>query len=300
MNKPQNINYVVALALTFLLLSALIVPHAGADERISSQITVSPKIQLSNKEKDSLSAAAQQILRQVQMARANIKYEGGAEALEHVEKGLELVKIIDNTLPEYRVNTTIKSGNATYQNEEKRKQAVIPVYGELDETFAILPHVRMAGHEGTGNQSPERGIGEAEAQETSTFLDVRDANHYLEQAESDLQNNDLNHADKSLATLQDNVIHEFRQVDLPLLRARWSLMEAARMVVHNDYREAKAFLKEAADQLEIYKSEVGQTAATTTQAMINDITKVSNRLQEQKEASAQKNTGIWDRIASSL
>ena len=36
------------------------------------------------------------------------RYEAGAEALEHVEKGLELVKIIDNALPEYRVNTTDK------------------------------------------------------------------------------------------------------------------------------------------------------------------------------------------------
>ncbi len=300
MDKPQNINYVVALALTFLLLSALIVPHARADERISSQITVNPKIQLSNKEKDSLSAAAQQILRQVQMARANIKYEGGAEALEHVEKGLELVKIIDNALPEYRVNTTIKSGNATYQNEEKRKQAVIPVYGELDETFAILPHVRMAGHEGTGNQSPERSIGESEAQETITFLDARDANHYLEQAESDLQNNDLNHADKSLATLQDNVIHEFRAADLPLLRARWSLMEAARMATINDYQGAKALLEGAADQLELYRSEAGQIAASTTQVMMNDIRRMSNKLQEEEQVSSHKIAGIWHSISSSL
>jgi len=300
MDNAKNINYVFAVALTFLLLPALVVPHARADERISSQITLTPKIQLSNKEEESLSLAAEQILRQVQMARANIKYEGRAEALEHVQKGLELVKIIDNALPEYRVNTTIKSANATYQDEDKRKQSVIPVYGELDEVFAMGPHVKVAKHQRGGNQSLEQSVGEAEVRETRTFLDVGDANHYLKKAESDLQNNHLNQADRSLANLQDNVIHEVRKVDLPLLRARLSLMEAARMAVQYDYQEAKAFLQEAVDQLEIYKSEVGQTAADTTQTMINDIRNVSNTLQEQKEASAQRITGIWDRLAKSF
>ena len=263
-------------------------------------MTVSPKIQLSNTEKDSLSLAAEQILRQVQVARADIKYQGGTGALKHVQKGLELVKIINNALPEYDVTTTIKSGNATYQDEEKRKQSVIPVYGELDEMFAMLPHVKTAKHEAVGNQSPEKSVGEAEVRDTRTFLDVRDANYYLEQAAANLQNNDANQADKSLAALQNNVIHEFGEVEVPLLRARWSLMEAARMVVHNDYQEAKAFLQEAADQLEIYKSDVGKATAKTTQSMINDIRNVSSRLREQKEASAQKITGIWDKLARSF
>jgi hypothetical protein len=229
--------------------------------------------------------AAEQILRQVQVARADIKYKGGAGAIEHVQKGLELVKIINNALPEYDVTTTIKSGNATYKEEEKQKQSGIPVYGELDATFAMLPHVKTAKHEGAGNQSPEKSMGEAEVRDTRTFLDVRDANYYLEQAASNLQNNDLN---------------QFREMDLPLVRARWSLMEAARMAIHNDYQGAKASLQEAVDQLESYKSEVGQAEAKTTQTMINDIRKVSNRLREQKEASAQTITGIWDKLANSF
>ena len=300
MNNANKITRVFAFALTFLMVSALVVPHARADERISSQVRVTPKIQLSDKEKDSLSLAAEQILRQVQVARADIKYKGGAGAIEHVQKGLELVKIINNALPEYDVTTTIKSGNATYKEEEKQKQSGIPVYGELDATFAMLPHVKTAKHEGAGNQSPEKSMGEAEVRDTRTFLDVRDANYYLEQAASNLQNNDLNQADKSLETLQNNVIHQFREMDLPLVRARWSLMEAARMAIHNDYQGAKASLQEAVDQLESYKSEVGQAEAKTTQTMINDIRKVSNRLREQKEASAQTITGIWDKLANSF
>jgi hypothetical protein len=300
MNKAKRITGVFEFVLTFLLLFAFTVPHALAEERISSKMTVTPKIQLSNTEKDSLSLASEQILRQVQVARADIKYKGGAEALKHVQKGLELVKIINNALPEYDVTTTVKSGNATYQDEEKQKQSVIPVYGELDEMFAMVPHVKTAEHKGAGNQSPEKSAGEAEVRETRTFLDVRDANFYLEQAAANLQANDANQADKSLSTLQNNVIHEFGEVELPLLRARWSLMEAARMVVHNDYQDAKAFMQEAVDQLEIYKSDVGQAAAKTTQTMINDIRKVSSGLREQKEASAQKITGIWDKLANSF
>jgi YfdX protein len=300
MNNAKRTHGVFEFVLTFLLLFALTVPHALAEERISSKMTVTPKIQLSNTEKDSLSLAAEQILRQVQVARANIKYSSGAEALKHVQKGLELVKIINNALPEYDLTTTIKSGNATYQDQEKQKQSVIPVYGELDETFAMLPHVKTAKHEGAVNQSPEKSVGEAEVRDTRIFLDIRDANYYLEQAAANLQNNDASQADKSLATLQNNVIHEFGEVEVPLLRARWSLMEAARMVVHNDYQEAKAFLQEAVDQLEIYKSDVGNATVKTTQSMINDIRNVSSGLREQKEASAQKITGIWDKLANSF
>jgi len=288
------------IALSALFLSTSVVSHALAEERISSQIKTNPQIQLSNKEKQSLSLAAEQILRQVYEARDDIKYQGGTHALQHVQKGLELVKIIDNALPEYDVHTTIKSGSSTYQDTEKQKQFVIPLYGELDEMFAVLPPVQMAKHEAAGNQSPEKGLGEAEVRDTRTFLNVRDAQYYLEQAAANLQNKDVNQADQSLATLQNNVIHEFSEVDLPLLRARWNLMEAARMAVHNDYHEAKGFLQGAVDQLEIYKSEVGRDAGKTTQTMINEIRKVSNTLREQKEASAQRITGIWDKLASSL
>ena len=49
------------------------------------------------------------------MARADIKYKGGAEALKHVQKGLKLVKIINNALPESDVTTSIKSGNSMYR-----------------------------------------------------------------------------------------------------------------------------------------------------------------------------------------
>jgi hypothetical protein len=300
MNNARRIKGVFEFVLTFLLLFTVTAPHALAEERISSKMTVTPKIHLSNTEKDSLSLAAEQILRQVQVARADIKYKDGAEALKHVQKGLELVNIVNNALPEYDVTTTIKSGNGTYQDEEKRKQSVIPVFGQLDEMFAVVPHMKTAKHEGSANQSPEKSLGEAEVRDTRILLDVRDANYYLEQAAANLQNNDANQADKSLATLQNNVIHEFGEVEVPLLRARWSLMEAARMVVHNDYQEAKAFLQEAVDQLEIYKSDVGKATAKTTQSMINDIRNVSSRLREQKEASAQKITGIWDKLANSI
>lgn len=300
MYNDKNSKGAIAFALSLIFLSAFVVPNARADERISSQITLNSAIQLTDKEKDSLALAAEQILQQVREARADIKYEGGARALEHVQKGLDLVKIIDNALPEYDVNTTIKSGEFNYRDEEKRKQFVVPVYSELDEMFATLPHVKAAMHEGGGIQPRKRGKGEEEVLDTRIFLNVRDASHYLQQAATDMQNNNPSKADKSLATLQNNVIHEFREVDLPLSRARWSLMKASRMALNHDYRQARTFLQEAVDQLEIYKSEVDQKAADTSQAVINDIRNVSNRLKEQNEASAQRIAGIWDKLAGSF
>jgi len=60
------------------------------------------------------------------------------------------------------------------------------------------------------------------------------------------------------------------------------------------------FLKEATDRLKMYKSEVGRDAAKTTQGTINEIKKISNVLQEQKESSAQKLNKIWNKIVNSL
>ena len=177
---------------------------------------------------------------------------------------------------------------------------MIPVHGESDDVFAVLRHVKAAKQEGVSNQSSAKLVGEAEVGDARALLDVRDANYYLEQAASSLKHEDIHRADNALATLQNNVIHEFREVDVPLLRARRSLKEAARMAVYRDYRGAKGSIQQAADQLRVYKSEVGKATAKTTQAVTDDIRKVSNRLQEDKEVSAQRITGIWDKLARSF
>ncbi|HMK34087.1 MAG TPA: hypothetical protein VK463_03395 [Desulfomonilaceae bacterium] len=300
MNIPNKIMSVVAFTITFLFLCGLAVPQARADERISSQVKVSPNVQLTNTQKDSLSLAAEQILQQVKEARSDITYSGGAKALKHVQKGLELVNIINIALPEYDLTTTIKSGNATYRDEKKRKQSVIPVSGELDELFTRFPYTNTGKQGAEGKQPTGKSEGDADVRYSRTFLDVRDAEFYLKQAAADLQTKDIAQADTSLATLQDNVIHELDEVDLPLLSAGLSPIEAARMAVHNQYSGAKVFLKEATDRLKMYKSEVGRDAAKTTQGTINEIKKISNVLQEQKESSAQKLNKIWNKIVNSL
>lgn len=74
MCNARNINGLIAFALSFILLSALVVPNARADEGIISQIAVNPTVQLSDEEKDSLVLQPEQILQQIREAKGDIRW----------------------------------------------------------------------------------------------------------------------------------------------------------------------------------------------------------------------------------
>lgn len=279
------------------LLIALAISQASAEERITHEFKVTPITKLSDKEKQALSLAATELLRHVDRARVDIKYSGGKNAAAHVEKALSLIKIMENALPEYQVSAVIQSGNITYKDDEKRKQFIVPMYGEMGDLYEIGASLKRAKQEAAGKEALEPS-GEAELRYTRTFLDVRDAKHYLEQAVEELKKSDLQGADQSLASIQEHVISQYDEVDLPLIAARRSLLEAARAATDEKYGEAKHALQRAADVLEKYRSQMGEEVSKRTQDLAKEIKELSNTLDQKKEGAVESISSLWERIAN--
>lgn len=293
----KRISASVTTILSIFLFMFLANSHASAEDRITREYKVSPTTKTTDKEKQALSLAASELLRHVNEARVDIKYAGGKNAAAHVEKALSLAKIMDNALPEYQVSTVIRSGNLTYKDEEKRKQFIVPMYGQLEELFGVGAAAKKARKEAFGKE-PLEPPSEAELRYTRTFLDVRDAKHYLEQAEGALKKNDPAIADEALAAIQDHVISEYDEVDLPLLAARRNLMEAARAAADQKYNESKQALQRAADVLEGYRAQMGEEVSKRTQALAEEIKNLSNTLDQKKEGAVEAITSFWERVAN--
>ena len=275
----------------------LAISHASAEDRIIHEYKITPITKATDKEKQALSLAASELLRHVNEARVDIKYAGGKNAAAHVEKARSLVKIIESALPEYKVSTVIRSGNLTYKDEETRKQFIVPMYGELDEVFGIGSAVRRA-RKGVTDKGGLEWFGQVESSYTRTFLDVRDAKHYLEKADGALKQNDQAAADQALAAIQEHVISEYDEVDLPLIAARRSLMEAARAAADQKYNEAKLALQRAADGLGGYRTQMSDEVSKRAQTLAEEIKALANTLDQKKEGAVEVITSFWERAAN--
>ena len=119
---------VVLLGVTGILLPS----HAlSAKPRIESKVTVEPKQKLTSSEKASLSRAAGRILLHINDAREAIKKIHKEDPRSHIEKGLILIRIIEESSPYYEVKATITSGSLTYEDVRRRRQLFVPVYEEF-------------------------------------------------------------------------------------------------------------------------------------------------------------------------
>jgi hypothetical protein len=295
MLKGMSASAIILLS-TFLFMF-LTISHVSAEDRITHKYKLTPMTKATDEEKQALSLAASELLRHVNEARVDIKYAGGKNAAAHVEKAMSLVKIIESALPEYKVSTVIKSGNLTYEDEETRKQFIVPMYGELDDVFGIGTSLRRVGKSATDKEGSE-WFGPVESSYTRTFLDVRDAKHYLEKADGALKQKDPAAADQALAAIQQHVISEYDEVDLPLIAARRSLMEAARATADRKYNEAKQALQKAAGALEGYRTQMGEEVSKRTQTLAQEIKALADNLDKKKEGAVEAITSFWERAAN--
>ncbi len=265
---------------------------ALAADRITSDVSVSSGKSLTPKERRALSYAAIRILKHVHQARVDIRYEDEKDALRHTEKALKLVNIVETALPSYKVATNIKSGDLTYEDEESVKPTLIPIYMELDEVTSLLLPVRRAKLEAADSQSG----GTTSVQYTNVMLDVNEAKYQLEQAAALLKKKDTAQANTALKAIQEGVIFEYDEIDVPLLKARWNLIDASRSYARKDYEAAKRSLERAASALEIYKTRVGSQISRRAQALADEIKALADKLGEKTEGAADKITGLWDKL----
>lgn len=285
--------YVFVLIVSVLSVAS---PSFSAD-RITSDVRVTTKDQLSATEKRALSQAAVRILKHVHQARVDLRYSNASAAQKHVEKALTLVRIVENAVPSTQVTATIQSGDFTYRDEDSVKQYLVPIYSELDETTSLLLPIKRAKKEAAASSS-EPVMDDLDLQYTSVSLDIREAKYYLERSEKELKTNNATDADQSLAAVQESVILEYEEADLPLVKARWNLLEAARMAANNRLNEAGQYLQKASDALESYATKAGQEMSKTSKSLSEEIKTLRQKLEEKGSAAAETINSLWDKLTN--
>jgi hypothetical protein len=283
----------------FCLCAWLATGQAAAQERISSDVNILPKSKLTNKEKRAISLAAARILTHVNHARVAIRRKDEQTALSHAEKALLLAKIVENATPALQVSSTIKSGDLLYTSNEQVQQLIVPVYTELDETASVAFQVKRAKRESGSIPSESNPIvGDAQLQYTSILLDVGEAKHALTEAVDALKRNEGNAADRALLSIQEDVTFEFDETDVPLVKARGHLVDAARKVALQEYKEAREALLKAAGAVENYTAQTSEGLESRTRNLADEITHLAGRLDERKEKAVESINAFWEQLVN--
>ncbi len=274
--------------------------------RIESKVTVEPKEKLTASEKASLSRAAGRILLHVDDARKAIKDQENEDALSHIEKGAILVRIIEESSPDYEVKATIKSGGLTYEDIRKHRQLFVPVYEELDEVSALGPVIAAKKEQAGKSQFSVPVVQDVRLRYTRAELNIALAKLGLEQAKKALDADHTEKADDLLAAIQTGVILNYTEIDLPLEEVRSNLLLAQGMVEHNQFKEARAALEEASESLEEYEKNVGESRGEKVKHLRNEIQEVANTIEAKHESQEdsvslkEQIEGWWDSVTEWL
>ena len=123
----------VPAAALLLVISLFVWSLAFARDRITSNVEITSEGKLTEGERRALSVAVARMLHHVDRARKDIEKRDSAAAVKNVEKALTLIRMIDETVPEIHVATTIKTKGQTYQDTEAVKPLLVRLYSPIDE-----------------------------------------------------------------------------------------------------------------------------------------------------------------------
>lgn len=281
---------------------------AHADSRITADIKVVPSGRpLTDEEKRAVSFSAGRILKHVDQARRAIAKQDKSTALMQIDKGLSLVKIIEQTIPPTLVKATIKAGHLQYQDEDQVKSLTVPIYQELDTVSIMEPVVAAQKAASTKDGKTAKNVPakdkleELGADYASITLNVGDAKAHLENAKAALTKGKFDAAAKDLATIQEGVTIAYALENGPLVDAREDLVLAQ---IHMDAglrKEAQLALNDASASLTRYAKAGGkyQEEAQNIRAEIAALTKEIEQSKEGPlEKVKEKIMGWWDRVRS--
>lgn len=278
------------------LLSALSV-NIHAASRITAEVNAKPGAKLSAEESRALSLSAAQVLKHVNQARSAIGKKDLKTADLNVDQGLVLVRIINETVPVYKVETRIKAGDLTYVDKEDSKPAIVPLYEELQRVSVMAPI--EAAKKAAQKEAAASGVPVAvdvELVHTRTELNVELARAGLQAAKEALQKKDAKAADGALATVQTGVIFGYAKVDLPLEKVRENLVLAKAMVDSGKAKEARAALEVAGDALEEYEKGAGQNRANEAKNLRSEMKKLSSEIEADGKGASEKIMDWWNLV----
>lgn len=282
--------------LFWALLSALPV-NLHAASRISAEVEAKPGVKLNAEESRAVSLSAAQILKHVNHARLAIGKKDLKAASQNVDQGLMLVKIINETMPAYKVETKIEAGELTYVDKEDAKPVIVPVYEELQRVAVMAPI--EAAKKAAQKEAAVAGVPVAvdvELVHTRTDLNVELARVGLQAAKDAIQKADSKAADGALATVQTGVIFGYTKVDLPLEKVRENLMVAKALVDSGKAKEARAALEVAGDALEDYEKTAGQNRAKEAKELRAEMQKLSKDIEVNSRGASEQILDWWDRV----
>lgn len=291
--------------LVFVLVTGFVVTsycaNAYADNSITSTVSIhSASKTISDNEWQTLSYSAGRIIKHVDLARIAIDQKNKQPAIEQVEKGLLLVKIIETVVPPVEVNTEIKAGDVVYKDEDRVNEILIPIYNN-SVRYDILAPVMRAKSE-VKNQPPLKVLQEG-IDFSTEYLNAAIARLYLESAKRFLQEDKLAEADKMLAELLDRgTVFESVQYEMPMSRAV-SLMGASEKAYNeNNFAASETFLRQASDAM----SEYAKTLKTEERVIMERVSTNLNDLadvvhdQTRHSSFSSKFSSLWNEITGMI
>jgi len=297
---------VIALA----LLVTFSVQAADNKDRITAETDIQPLVTLTDQESQAISLAAGRILLHADNARMAIAAKDKKTAMKEIEQGLTLVKLVERSLPKYKITTRITTGDMTYSDEDEVSKRFVTVFNEQFIEDVIAPVVQAKSKARTlkgrhGHKSANSRFIEDYTvwRQAAMKLNVVMADNALHLAKDELEKGNLDNADLALALLQaEGVVFEFDEVELPLTEAADDLKLAQLEVSEGKIDQAQATLKRASDNLKKYERISGESRAKDVRELQKEIDKLGESLakgdhsENALDKAGKKIAAYWERV----
>lgn len=255
---------------------------AATDQQSSG--TLSAAAGMSSKTAKDVTQLTGSLLRQVDAARHSILTHDKQAASNDIDKALA---------DRAKLASLAKSD---------RLGSVIPLYSEFDEDSTLAP-VMAARKKAPPSRAPAAAnsytpitVDQVAGAFTFIGLDLHKARARLEAAKTALANNNEQAASDSLAAVEDDLIMESDQVNLPLLAARENLGIAGNAVKDGHAREASACLKQASEDLNQFAGSAQAQHAEQAKTLSEKIASFAQSLNRNESNASTKIDGWWHEV----
>ena len=288
----------VIVAISFALFALGFAAIAHADDSSVQVDLQTPHRMMSADDSYTVSLAAGRILKHVERARWAIDRNNPDQAISNVDKGLNLVKIINKIEPQYDMKTDIEAGNLKYSDTDQIGPTYVPIFSELDQTDAIAMMQNVAQKSKKVTEPPEV---EDAIHYSAVELNVPFTNRVLLETRRALTNGELDQANAALQTIQDDGIRFVEEsIDLPLERAADYLHIAESELKDGHAQAAQNALLDSLDALKEYKQLTGDARSKEVQNLYDEIAANAKSTfgKTEQQTVSKEISGWWSRAMS--
>ncbi len=282
MNKKRMISIISSTAVCASVFAFGISVQAGEKSKITSTTNVKALSTLNDQEAQAVSQAAARVLYHTERAKIAIGDKKKGEALNQIDQGIKLIRIIEKTVPRYKITTTIKASGLSYKNTDKTAQRYVTVSNNSFIEDVITPVIQakkgsLFHHHSKAAVAPEEDFSMVDR--TTVRLDTFLAKRMLAVAKTDVKANKMTDAGNALTAIQaSGVIIDTASVELPLAQAADDLYLAQSEMSNHHYRNALATLKKASESLKLYGKMSHNTHSKRVSAITTEIDKLTSTI----------------------